>query len=286
VEDVEIIVIDDGSATPVAIPSGDPRVRCFREEKPLGLSGARNAGLRRARGDWITFLDDDDRLLPDMIEVSLRTAQASSLPPPVAVISGVELVDESDRVKETSRGFPIPRGNNYLSSEYKDSEPKYKTSLMAPTEVLRSIGGWDPALTAWEHADLLIRLNGVCSIEGIARVTYRATDHSGPHLRKDYLALAEGLRTTLVKHRAQFAWNRRLHAWYLAEMSKDYIKAGRWLPAIDCATRSLIRNPRRPHAVRQLIGTLLGPRVKSWYTRNRQGRHELEVQSRHEEIMT
>jgi glycosyltransferase involved in cell wall biosynthesis len=267
-QNVEVIVVDDGSAVPASVESSDPRVRCVRQDVSLGLSGARNVGLQLARAPRITFLDDDDRLLPEMVAISLRAARASSLPPPIAVISGVDLVAESGQVLETTRPSSMQRGNDPLSYR----PPKYKNSLVVPVPVLRSIDGWDPAITSWEHDDLLLRLNAVCSIEGIQRVTYQRTEHGRSRLTRDHLACAEGIRRTLAKHRERFRGHQRLHAWYLAEMSKHYLRAGMWLPAVGSATRSLIRNPRRRHALRQWVGTLLGLRVKSWYLRNRERR--------------
>jgi glycosyltransferase involved in cell wall biosynthesis len=278
VEELEVIVIDDGSIVPVALRSTDPRLRCVRQEVPLGLSAARNVGLELARSPWVTFLDDDDRLLPNMVELSLAAARSSSLPPPVAVISAVDVVDESGRTLETTTPSPMPKGQDYLAA----SPPKYKNSLVAPVDVLRSIGGWDPAITSWEHVDLLLRLNARCSIEGIDEVTYRRTEHPRARLTTNHLACAEGIGRTLDKHRSQFEGHRRLHAWYLAEMSKHYLKAGRWLPAVRAATRSLARNPGRRHAVRQWVGTLLGPGVKSWYLRRREARSELGAEARSE----
>lgn len=63
--DLEVIVVDDGSEERVSLPAHD-RLRCVRHAASAGPAGARNAGLRAARGRWIAFLDDDDRLLADM----------------------------------------------------------------------------------------------------------------------------------------------------------------------------------------------------------------------------
>lgn len=70
----EIIVVDDGSTTPEAKAffSGfkRPRARLLRQ-KNRGLSGARNAGISKARGRYIVPLDADDQLLPTFIETML-----------------------------------------------------------------------------------------------------------------------------------------------------------------------------------------------------------------------
>ena len=61
----EIIVIDDGSTdeTSAIIGQDFPTVKYFRRRNK-GISSARNAGIRMAKGDWIAFLDSDDEWLP------------------------------------------------------------------------------------------------------------------------------------------------------------------------------------------------------------------------------
>jgi glycosyltransferase involved in cell wall biosynthesis len=65
-QDFEIIVIDDGSSDSpdrIVYALGDPRIVFVRQEN-RGGSAARNAGIDRARGRFIAFLDSDDRFLP------------------------------------------------------------------------------------------------------------------------------------------------------------------------------------------------------------------------------
>ena len=106
---VEVIVVDDASSPPVELP-GHPRLRVLRLEEWGGLSAARNAGATAAAGRWVTFLDDDNRLLPDMAERSLAALAESGLPPPVAVVSAVEMVGEGGRVLDRRIPATHPRG--------------------------------------------------------------------------------------------------------------------------------------------------------------------------------
>jgi hypothetical protein len=72
----EILVIDDGSPDDVAgVLLAYPSVRCVRQEN-RGLAGARNRGLEECRGEFVAFLDADDRLLPRALEAGVHALES------------------------------------------------------------------------------------------------------------------------------------------------------------------------------------------------------------------
>jgi len=69
VADFEVIVVDDGSkdgSAEIVKGYSDPRIRYIKKENG-GVSSARNRGIQEARGEWILFLDGDDRLMQDAL---------------------------------------------------------------------------------------------------------------------------------------------------------------------------------------------------------------------------
>jgi glycosyltransferase involved in cell wall biosynthesis len=88
---LEVLVCDDGSGDDTAERFGewerrDPRVRYLRLPHRGTPGPARNAGVRSARGDWIAFCDDDDRWLPEKLEL-----QAPHLAPARLVATNARL---------------------------------------------------------------------------------------------------------------------------------------------------------------------------------------------------
>ena len=80
-DDFEVLVVDDGSSDrgpQIARETGDSRVRIISQIN-RGLAGARNTGIRHARGTFIALLDADDRWHPDKLarHVALLDARPS-----------------------------------------------------------------------------------------------------------------------------------------------------------------------------------------------------------------
>ena len=75
---VEVVLVDDGStediAPPAALAEIEPRLRLLRQAN-AGLGAARNQALYVVRGDYIAFLDSDDRFMPHKIERQLDRMQ-------------------------------------------------------------------------------------------------------------------------------------------------------------------------------------------------------------------
>lgn len=97
--DFEIILVDDGSpdncpALCDAAAEKDRRVRVIHQQNK-GLSGARNAGLDIARGNWLAFVDSDDCVAPQFLE-KLHTA-AVKAGAEVAICSSL-CIDEAGNV--------------------------------------------------------------------------------------------------------------------------------------------------------------------------------------------
>src|SRR5262245_13654179 len=202
--DVEVVVVDDASTPPVTVKPRN-RVRCVRLDEHSGHAAGRNAGLAVAEGRWVTFLDDDDRLLPHMAEVSLDAIGNSTLPPPVAVISGIEAVGENDRILDRRIPPTHPRGEHFILERLPPGRSHMtKNTLVADRDLLRALGGFDPSFPSREMSDLFLRLNPVCSILGLPTITYRLSRRPAPRMSRRTAVLEDGFWKLVAKHRVLF----------------------------------------------------------------------------------
>ena len=74
--DFELILVDDGSpdrcgALCDSLAQTDSRIRVIHQENQ-GLGGARNTGIREARGDWLLLVDSDDWIEPKILEKAME----------------------------------------------------------------------------------------------------------------------------------------------------------------------------------------------------------------------
>lgn len=263
---VEVVVVDDGSNLPFLLDRDHPRVSVERLSEPRGVSAARNAGAARARGRWVTFLDDDDEILPEMLDISLRAAAASELPPPVAVVSGLEIVGPDGSVQKVRLPMSLPRGKDYFLEGARDGRSfTVGNTLVMLRDVFLAIGGFDETLRSAVHTDLLLRVNAACSIEGVPVVTYRLHRHHGANVHGNLEAKARAMERTELKHTAAFARHPRAHARYLSATGMWYLKAGDWGGAVRMTTRALRIDPSDMKVARSWFASLAGPLLLAPY---------------------
>lgn len=117
----QVIVIDDGSTddtTAVLAGYGD-RILAERQTNQ-GVSAARNRGLDRATGDYIIYLDADDRLLPEAFTVFDQSITRH--PEAGLVFGGYVSIEEDGRVKPgrvpPPMQSPLENFRNYLRHRF------------------------------------------------------------------------------------------------------------------------------------------------------------------------
>ena len=100
--DMEIICVNDCSSDKSLdilkdFAKRDERVKVFSNEKNIGGALSRNVGLDKATGEYIYFMDSDDWLEPDYLEVMLKTIEKA----------GTDVILNLNIMQETGQGATL-----------------------------------------------------------------------------------------------------------------------------------------------------------------------------------
>ncbi len=149
--DFEVIVVDDGSTdgTEEALAGLDPRLRYDRQEN-RGVSAARNAGLRMARGAIIAFLDSDDRWLTDHLDV---VTEVFSRHPEVVLVSTCPGFQVGGRQQPSDA-----RVFDALAATLTENVVGCQSGVAIRRAALVAEGGFDERLRVMEGSELWPRL--------------------------------------------------------------------------------------------------------------------------------
>ena len=182
--DFEIIVVNDAStdATPQILENYSDVVRVFNLPENVGLSAARNFGIRKARGQNIVFLDADDYIHRDLLKVQkLFLEENNDLD---AVSTDYFLVDEKGR---------------HLQHINAEKEP-IACGIMFRKDYLYKIGLYDESFRAREEEDLRFRWASKYKIYNLILPLYRYRMHDS-NLTKNESEMDHFANKLAEKHR-------------------------------------------------------------------------------------
>lgn len=139
--DFEIIVVNDAStdATEIILENYSDVVRIYNLKENIGLSGARNFAIRKARGQFVAFLDADDYLHSETLRLQNLFLNENNSFDAVAI----------DYYVVNERGQHI----EHISSSLKP----IACGIMFRKDFLFNIGLYDENFKAREEEDLRIR---------------------------------------------------------------------------------------------------------------------------------
>jgi GT2 family glycosyltransferase len=172
----EVVLVNDGSTddTPAVIARAQSRATCaftVVNQPNSGLAKGRNAGIARANGERIIFIDDDVLPLPNFVAEHLRAQETH----PLAIVRGAAInVENFDELPP-----PIWSLKDYSGNFF------WTTNVSVPLKTIRAIGGFNEEFAeyGWEDIDVGLRLRfaGVKAIfnKGALVYHYKPRPRSG-----------------------------------------------------------------------------------------------------------
>jgi len=198
-----------------ASDNGNAREVHYLSQANQGPSAARNRGTEQARGEYLAFLDSDDVWLPDKLEWQLRAIEPYRSDCG-ACFTDTQLVSDSDSQMTTfrfwGRHYDQPMGIEpdavkLLATSFCGF---WVSTLLVRTDLIRQIGGFDPAVKFAEDRDFCFRLSLVTSLAYVNKVLARVDRTSRPNESKcrpwDHVEVRLRGRSTCARNGS--AWGR------------------------------------------------------------------------------
>lgn len=190
----ELLVIDDGSTDQSYARSAvfsDPRLYLIRQSNQ-GVSVARNEGMRRARGQYLCFLDADDAYLPEFLHQIVGLIRQN---PQAALYScSFDVVDENGQTMQLNSSFPS--GFAGAVADFFTAYRQHRNLICASSfairrELLLAIGGFPAGIRIGEDIFVWLQaaLTGPMMYNAkTAAIVYQNAENRTIHLKKQELA--------------------------------------------------------------------------------------------------
>lgn len=180
----EILVINDASTdhTAEVLENYQEEVRVFNLEQNLGLAGARNFGIQKAKGQFIIFLDADDYIHRDLLKVQKL------------------FLEENTKLDAVSTDYYLVNERGERIEHVCAEEKPIACGIMFRKDFLYNIGLYDEKFRAREEEDLRIRWTEQYNIYNLIVPLYRYRMHDS-NLTKNTSAMEEHRELLDSKHK-------------------------------------------------------------------------------------
>jgi glycosyltransferase involved in cell wall biosynthesis len=174
--DLELIVVDDGSTddTRQVVAGFGDAVRYIHQHNQ-GQGGARNTGIAHARGEFISFLDDDDLWLPHCAETAMNALRPH--PEVGAFYAACQVIDSNGNRLPQVMSRVVPPEQMYDALVEGGWFPPLVVTVRK--SVLEDVGPLDPALRGTDDWELWLRVASSHCFKGASTVVGHYRMHGG-----------------------------------------------------------------------------------------------------------
>lgn len=260
-KNLEIILVDDGS--PDKCPeicdeyaTKDKRIKVIHQ-KNSGLSATRNVGLEIGKGQYISFIDSDDYIEPDMLEYLYDLISRDN--------AGMAICNMCEDVGyHTKRKIDKPYMFVPGTEAFKYSAWVYATNRLYRRDFIGDLR-YDTT-TAYGEDILfnfeLMKLNAPVALGSQAKYHYRCEPNNGASIRvfnPKYLRKIE-----LMDECIKYAKEHNLTLFYKRASNAQVMHASRWLWQIACSNTEdpksvkFLTDYARKHFIRLLSADVIG----------------------------
>lgn len=254
-DDFEVIIIDGARSkyTKELIESyGDSRLR-YVPQKGKGIANARNIGVLKARGKFITFLDDDDKWRKNKLELQLELF--NDLPDKYGLIYTAFTYYHLEKGKILGIKHPKASGNvyNYL---LKDNITGTST-IMVKRECFKNTGIFRETFPTCEDWDMWLRMARTCLFQAIDKPLVDYSIHSGQFSFAKYLAG----RYRIIEEHGDIKHNPQILSYHLLQIGILKLLSGDRTGG-SCILKAFRLNPTMTGNFRDILSSISDVRTK------------------------
>ncbi len=257
-DDFELVVTDDGSTdrTPAVVAEFEDRRVRYARQGNAGLSAARNFGVARSSGRYVTFLDDDDEALPGWLEAFARAISSSGCG---VACCGVEMVDANQIVTDVREPHDLGAPFDHCVGLF------HSGSFVVRRDVFDAVGGYATDLPCHHQTEFALRLVPWCrdhglSVAGVPQPLVRIhRAHETARRRSDPERFLAGTRYILEHHGDRLGRSRVTLSNYLGSAGVSSARLGRYADARRYFYRAVRAHPARATAYGLLMISMVPP---------------------------
>ncbi len=260
-KDFELIVLDNNSkdeTEKVVRNFTDSRIIYIRH-KQIGISEARNLGVKNAHGEYVGFLDDDDEWLPNKLELQVALFERSSSRIGL-VYGGFERINPDGIVY--SIFTPRLRGDVFWGY-FCDRDPLTGSASnpLMRKEVFTVVGGYDEKIKTSEDWEFYLRLARKYEFDFVPKSVVRIRQHAGPRLG-DRLEDAAYTEIVACEEFGDILKDRpRCHSNYLQTIGGKYCRVGKSKIGRKYLREAISKDPLNVVAYVQYTFSFLGKKL-------------------------
>ena len=174
-KDYEVLIVDDGSndGTDQMIKESSYPIRYFWQ-KNQGEPSARNKLIELAEGEYITFIDSDDLLLPYAVDELMNLVEYNGSDV-VAYSSYVGIDERGEEVKRKPHKLP----SGFIATDLFEYIYVHSCGTMCRKKLLEEAGGFDVSLPVCSPYALWLKLSLKYEFIPAARPTFKRRRHCG-----------------------------------------------------------------------------------------------------------
>lgn len=240
-EQIDHIIVDDHSPIPASdiVPNDDPGITIYRHDTNKGANAARNTGIEVASGEYIAFLDDDDKWKPTKIERQVNTAKRTGAG---AVYTGVE-----QELNGEIFATQTPDLNGEITKDLLSGAPLNSTStVMFRADVFNQAGTFDEELPINQDWEFYIRASTVTDFAAIPEPLVTRHHHDS-QISDDYVGKRDvTVPRMLEKHldlASSYGVDQEFKAVLQFSLGATAVRSEHWSAARHHYFRSLLLSP-------------------------------------------